>query len=38
VGALVTELHDEIGVWWQTMLDPEGNEFDLVADPGHPAP
>jgi predicted enzyme related to lactoylglutathione lyase len=38
VGEPVTELLDEIGVWWQLMRDPEGNEFDVVADPGHPAP
>jgi len=38
VGEPVTELLDEIGVWWQVMADPEGNEFDVVADPGHPAP
>ena len=38
VGEPVTELLDEIGVWWQLMRDPEGNELDLVADPGHPAP
>lgn len=38
VGEPVTELLDDIGVWWQRMLDPEGNEFDVVADPGHPAP
>jgi len=38
VGEPVTELLEEVGVWWQTMLDPEGNELDLVADPGHPGP
>jgi len=38
VGEPVTDLLDEIGVWWQVMRDPEGNEFDVVADPGHPAP
>lgn len=38
VGEPVTELLEEIGVWWQVMRDPEGNEFDVVADPGHPAP
>jgi len=37
-GGPVTDLLDEIGVWWQVMEDPEGNEFDLVADEGHPAP
>jgi hypothetical protein len=38
VGEPVVELLEEIGVWWQLMVDPEGNEFDVVADPGHPAP
>jgi hypothetical protein len=38
LGEPVTELLDAIGVWWQVMRDPEGNEFDVVADPGHPAP
>lgn len=37
-GGPVTDLLDEIGVWWQVMEDPEGNEFDLVADEGHPEP
>jgi hypothetical protein len=34
----VVDLVDEIGVWWQVMADPEGNELDVVADPGHPLP
>jgi catechol 2,3-dioxygenase-like lactoylglutathione lyase family enzyme len=38
LGGPVTDLLDEIGVWWQVMADPEGNEFDLVADEGHPPP
>jgi hypothetical protein len=38
VGDPVTELLDALGIWWQTMVDPEGNVFDVVADPGHPAP
>lgn len=38
VGEPVTALLGEIGVWWQVMRDPEGNEFDLVADEGHPGP
>lgn len=38
VGEPVVELLEEIGVWWQLMVDPEGNEFDVTADPGHPAP
>jgi hypothetical protein len=38
LGAPVTDLLDKAGIWWQVMRDPEGNEFDVVADPGHPAP
>lgn len=38
VGEPVTDLLAEIGVWWQVMRDPEGNELDLVADPGHAGP
>ena len=38
VGAPVTDLLESAGVWWQVMTDPEGNEFCVVADPGHPAP
>ena len=38
LGEPVTELLDELGIWWQVMADPEGNELDLVADPGHPPP
>jgi predicted enzyme related to lactoylglutathione lyase len=38
VGEPVTELLEELGVWWQVMADPEGNEFCVVADPGHPLP
>jgi hypothetical protein len=38
VGEPVVDLLDEIGVWWQVMTDPEGNELDVVADPGHPRP
>lgn len=34
----VTELYEDLGIWWITMSDPEGNEFDLVADHGHPPP
>jgi predicted enzyme related to lactoylglutathione lyase len=33
VGARVTELQERIGVWWQPMADPQGNEFCVVADP-----
>ena len=38
VGAPVMELWQTAEIWWQVMADPEGNEFCLVADPGHPAP
>jgi hypothetical protein len=38
IGVPVTGLLDEIGVWWQVMGDPEGNEFCVVADPGHADP
>ena len=38
LGAPVTELLAEHGIWWQVMADPEGNELDLVADPGHAPP
>ncbi len=38
LGEPVTELSDSMGIWWLTMADPQGNEFDIVADPGHPAP
>lgn len=38
VGSPVMELWESDGVWWQVMADPEGNEFCLIADPGHPAP
>ena len=38
LGDPVSSLLEEIGVWWQVMADPEGNEFCVVADPGHPPP
>lgn len=38
IGEPNTELLGSLGIWWQLMADPEGNEFDIVADPGHPAP
>ena len=38
LGPPVTELLDVLGIWWQTMADPEGNELDVVADVGHPLP
>ena len=37
-GEPVTALLETVGVWWQVMGDPEGNELCVVADPGHPAP
>ena len=37
-GEPVTALLADLGVWWQVVADPEGNEFCIVADPGHPAP
>ena len=36
LGEPVTDLLDVLGIWWQTMADPEGNVLDVVADPGHP--
>ena len=38
VGEPVTDLLEQLGIWWQVMGDPEGNEFCVVADPGHPGP
>ncbi|MEO6411864.1 MAG: VOC family protein [Pedococcus sp.] len=38
IGQPVTDLLEAIDSWWQVMADPEGNEFCVVADPGHPAP
>ncbi|SDP64106.1 hypothetical protein SAMN04489867_3253 [Pedococcus dokdonensis] len=38
VGAPVTDLLEAIDSWWQVMADPEGNEFCVVADQGHPPP
>ena len=38
LGGPVLDLVDELGIWWQVMADPEGNEFDIVADAGHPLP
>jgi hypothetical protein len=38
LGEPVTALLDVLGIWWQVMADPEGNELDVVADPGHPPP
>jgi predicted enzyme related to lactoylglutathione lyase len=33
IGDPVTELQEQVGVWWQQMADPQGNEFCVVADP-----
>ena len=38
LGGPVTELLETLGVWWQVMADPEGNELCVVADPDHPGP
>jgi len=38
VGTPVTDLLEQLGIWWQVMGDPEGNEFCVVADAGHPGP
>jgi hypothetical protein len=38
IGAPVTDLLEAIDTWWQVMADPEGNEFCVVADQGHPPP
>jgi len=38
VGSPMMDLWEAAGIWWQVMTDPQGNEFCLVADPGHPAP
>ena len=38
LGAPVVELLEDAGIWWQVMADPEGNEFCVVAEPGHPGP
>ena len=36
VGDPVTELEATLGVRWQRMADPEGNEFCVVTDPPRP--
>ena len=33
IGGPVTELEATLGVRWQRMADPQGNEFCVVADP-----
>jgi len=30
-GQILGDRIDEFGIWWQTMQDPEGNEFCVVA-------
>ena len=32
LGATKQAEHDQDGVRWVTLLDPEGNEFDVIAD------
>ena len=34
----IRNLLETIDSWWQVMADPEGNEFCVVADQGHPPP
>ncbi len=38
LGDPVTELEASLGVRWQPMADPQGNEFCVVTDPPPPAP
>lgn len=38
VGSLMTQFLGTIGIWWQVMTDPEGNEFCVSADPDHGPP
>jgi hypothetical protein len=38
VGSPMTQFLDTIGIWWQVMTDPEGNEFCVSADPDHKPP
>ena len=35
-GQILGDRVDAHGIWWQTMQDPEGNEFCVVADAGAP--
>jgi hypothetical protein len=37
IGDRVTELHEQVGIWWQPMADPQGNEFCVVADAQGPS-
>ena len=37
-GRQVGERVEAFGIWWQTMSDPEGNEFCVVADVQDPTP
>ncbi len=38
LGDPVTELEPSLGIRWQPMADPQGNEFCVVTDPPPPAP
>ena len=38
LGATLVQRVDEFGIVWFAMLDPEGNEFCIVADPTGPQP
>ena len=38
VGSPMTQFLGTIGIWWQVMTDPEGNEFCVSADPDHGHP
>jgi hypothetical protein len=38
LGSPMTQFLDTIGIWWQVMTDPEGNEFCVCADPGQQPP
>jgi Glyoxalase-like domain len=38
LGPPMTPFLDTIGIWWQVMADPEGNEFCVCADPDHGPP
>ena len=38
VGSPMTHFLETLGIWWQVMTDPEGNEFCVCADGGHGPP
>jgi predicted enzyme related to lactoylglutathione lyase len=38
IGEPVTELQATLGIRWQRMADPQGNEFCVVTDPPAPDP